>query len=60
MHRPQTPVGAKVKAAEALLHCTDHLLAIYDAMPLVNTMSDYINGKYGVGPDPPDEPTSSE
>lgn len=47
MNRPETPVGAKIKAAEALLHCTDHLLAVYDAMPVVNAMGDYINGKYG-------------
>jgi len=46
MHRPQTPVVAKIYV-ETLLHCTDHLLAVYDAMPIVNAMGDYINGKYG-------------
>lgn len=43
-------MGAKVKAAEVLLQCTDHLLAVYDAIPVVNGMSDYIKGNMEVFP----------
>jgi len=44
MNSPETGPGLKVKAAEGLLHCTDHLLVVYDAMPVVNATSDYIDG----------------
>jgi len=47
MNAPETGPATKVKAAEALLHCSDHLCSFYDAMPVVNAMGDYINGKYG-------------
>ena len=44
INKPQTPSATQVKAAEALMHCTVHLIEIYDAMPLVKAMKDYTDG----------------
>jgi hypothetical protein len=47
LNNPHANLGVQVKAAEALLHCSSELCSFFDAMPIVNSMSDYINGKYG-------------
>lgn len=58
MKSPETPPGARVKAADVLLQCTSHMVQLYDAMPLVKSLGDYINQNgASTGQQPP--PSSS-
>ena len=40
---PKTPPGAKIKAADTLLASTRTMVSLYDSMPVVKSLGDYIN-----------------
>jgi len=42
----QTGPRIQVEACGKLLNCTQALTELYDAVPVVNAMGDYIEGKY--------------
>ena len=61
MKSPETPIGAKIKAADVLLECTRSMVSLYYAMPLVKSLGDWINANGAPsGQQPPSSSTLNE
>ena len=52
MRNTQNPIGARIRAADVLLQCTSHMVQLYDSMPVIKSLGDYINQNQNQQPPP--------